>query len=206
MSQKEEYTEDEFLVPDDHIINEIRIRGSRFITQVIPVTGKQEAENQYEQIRREYFNATHNCFAYRIDEQIFRYSDDGEPSGTAGRPILQVIDSFGLLQVLCVVTRYFGGTKLGTGGLIRAYSQAAREALQRVKISKRLRGKSLYLSFNYDLENMIRKLLHDNQAVIQGCQYGEQITMRIAVPLSRTDRFVNIIRVQFHHLVNLEEK
>jgi uncharacterized YigZ family protein len=206
MSQKAEYNQDEFFVPDDHVLHEIKIKGSRFITQVVPVAGKEEAENQYERIRREYFNATHNCFAYRIDELIFRYSDDGEPSGTAGKPILQVIDGFGLSQALCVVTRYFGGTKLGTGGLIRAYSQAARETLQQVKISKRVHCKLFYLTFNYDLENMMRKLLHDNHVVIQESHYEEQIGMRIAVPECQTARFVNVIRVQFHHLISLEEE
>ena len=95
---------------------------------------KQQAETVYANIRRKYYDATHNCFAYRISPDDFRYSDDGEPSGTAGRPIFQVLENKNLTQTIIIVTRYFGGTKLGTGGLSRAYADTASEVISKTKL------------------------------------------------------------------------
>lgn len=111
-------------------------KKSKFIAQAFPVEDLKEAEEILSNVRKEYSNANHNCFAYIIglDRSIFRYSDDGEPSGTAGKPIYQVIQNFGLTDVLVVVTRYFGGVKLGSSGLVRAYSTATKLALENAKI------------------------------------------------------------------------
>ncbi len=110
---------------------EIKVRGSRFIASVAPVPAKEEAQEFLESIRKEYFDATHNCYAWRLGPSglLFRTADDGEPSGSAGKPILFSIQKFGVSDVVLVVTRYFGGTKLGVGGLARAYAQAADEVL-----------------------------------------------------------------------------
>ena len=125
MNEKENIEPDYYLTIQETSGAEIKIKGSRFIGIISPVADKVNAEKILIEIRKEFRNATHNCFAYRINSQEFRYSDDGEPSGTAGRPILSMIDKYQLQRVVLVVTRYFGGTKLGTGGLIRAYSQSA---------------------------------------------------------------------------------
>ncbi|MEJ2053208.1 MAG: YigZ family protein, partial [Calditrichaceae bacterium] len=108
-----EINNDIYLVPASTTNTEIKVKGSKFISAVFPVSSKEEAETVYADIKKKYYDATHNCFAYRINANNFRYSDDGEPNGTAGKPILQIIDNKGMNEILCVVTRYFGGTKLG---------------------------------------------------------------------------------------------
>lgn len=110
---------------------EIKIRGSRFIGTAIPVRTKEEAAQELAKLQKEFWDATHNCYAYRLapDGLQYRFADDGEPSGSAGKPILFVMQQRELVNVLVVVTRYFGGTKLGVGGLVRAYSEAAQAAL-----------------------------------------------------------------------------
>ncbi len=109
----------------------LTVRGSRFLAEAVPVREKDECDEVVRRVRKEYFDATHHCFAYRLgpDGMQFRANDDGEPSGTAGKPILAAIDGAELTGVMVVVTRYFGGTKLGAGGLARAYRQAAELAL-----------------------------------------------------------------------------
>lgn len=112
------------------------MRGSRFIATAIPVGTKEEAMTEIEQLRREYWDATHNCFAYQFapNGAEYRFSDDGEPSGTAGKPILFAIQQRELMNVLVVVTRYFGGTKLGAGGLARAYADSTNDALDHAEV------------------------------------------------------------------------
>ncbi len=116
--------------------SEIKVRGSRFIATAIPVRSKDEANDVIDQIRKEFWDATHNCFAYQLapNGAEYRFSDDGEPSGTAGKPILFSIQQRDLLDVLVVVTRYFGGTKLGAGGLARAYADATNDVLEQATV------------------------------------------------------------------------
>ena len=108
----------------------IKVRGSEFIATVIPVTSKDQALKELESLRSEFWDATHNCFAYRIGKGglEFRTSDDGEPSGSAGKPILFVLHKYDVSDILMVITRYYGGTKLGVGGLARAYSDSSSES------------------------------------------------------------------------------
>ncbi|MBN1406704.1 MAG: YigZ family protein [Calditrichaceae bacterium] len=180
---------DLYYIPASPVDAEIKVKGSKFIAGVIPVKSKNEAEQAYNEIKKKNYDATHNCFAYRIDANIFRYSDDGEPNGTAGKPILQMIDSKNLSETLCVVTRYFGGTKLGTGGLIRAYSDAAKEALGKVKILNKVRSKKIRLLLNYDLENNVRNLLNSYQGRIDSSDYTDHIEMDLLIPESKTIKF-----------------
>ena len=116
--------------------SEIKVRGSRFIATAIPVRSKDEANDVIDQIRKEVWDATNNCFAYQLapNGAEYRFSDDGEPSGTAGKPILFSIQQRDLLDVLVVVTRYFGGTKLGAGGLARAYADATNDVLEQATV------------------------------------------------------------------------
>ena len=113
------------------IRSEVKVRGSRFIATAVPVKDKKAATEVIEQVRKEFWDATHNCFAYQLapNGAEYRFSDDGEPSGTAGKPILFAIQQRDLLNLLVIVTRYYGGTKLGAGGLARAYADAAHNAL-----------------------------------------------------------------------------
>ncbi|MFN0215078.1 MAG: IMPACT family protein [Saprospiraceae bacterium] len=143
---------------------EFKDRGSKFIAYAWPVRNETEAQSHLEKLRKEHFKARHHCFAWRFepDGSRFRSNDDGEPSGTAGRPILGQIDSFSLTNVMVVVVRYFGGTLLGTSGLINAYREAAAEALRNAEIVECLVKDSFLLDFDYalmpDVMNALKKL------------------------------------------------
>jgi len=184
---------DQYLVPASESTAEIKIKGSRFIAAIRYVADKEAAETTLESFRKKYYNATHNCFAYRIDAHTFRYSDDGEPSGTAGKPIMQILDSSEILHILCVVTRYFGGTKLGTGGLIRAYSEAVEHALEPLKTKTIVRMQGLQLAFTYDHENLVRKIFMDFSGKIINSNYSDTIHMDVAIPRSMHPEFTELL-------------
>jgi uncharacterized YigZ family protein len=184
-----EINNDIYLVPASTTNTEIKVKGSKFISAVFPVSSKEEAETVYADIKKKYYDATHNCFAYRINANNFRYSDDGEPNGTAGKPILQIIDNKGMNEILCVVTRYFGGTKLGVGGLMRAYSDSAKLAIDQVEIKKKIRSRRIKISLNYDLENSVRKLLNTYNGKLEESNYSEHINMNILIPESKAAAF-----------------
>ena len=143
---------------------EFKDRGSKFIAYAWPVRSEAEALEHLENLRKEHFKARHHCFAWRFepDGSRFRANDDGEPSGTAGRPILGQIDSFSLTYVVVVVVRYFGGILLGTSGLINAYREAAAEALRNAAIKECLVKDFYLLDFDYalmpDVMNAVKKL------------------------------------------------
>jgi uncharacterized YigZ family protein len=143
---------------------EFKDRGSKFIGYAWPVRNEAEALEHLENLRKEHFKARHHCFAWRFepDGNRFRANDDGEPSGTAGRPILGQIDAFSLTYVVVVVVRYFGGTLLGTSGLINAYREAAAEALRNAEVIECLVKDFLLLDFDYalmpDVMNAVKKL------------------------------------------------
>ncbi len=185
---------DEYLTIRKATLAEIKVKGSRFITNLIPVYNKKQAEDMYQAICTNYYNATHNCFAYRIDSDTFRYSDDGEPTGTAGRPILQVIDGQRMSEVICIVTRYFGGTKLGTGGLIRAYSQAAHQALTKADKKICTRRTVVHIPFSYEDESMIRHIIHRYKGIIEYADYTENIKMKVAIPDSLCEPFIREVQ------------
>ena len=121
-------------VPAEPAHAQFTVKGSRFIAAIFPVSDEEEAKTLLAAIRKKYYDATHNCYAWRIHPSLEKSSDDGEPSGSAGKPILQVLKGSGLTNAMAVVTRYFGGTKLGVGGLVRAYSEAASMALKKAKV------------------------------------------------------------------------
>ena len=181
--------EDEYFSPYAEAKAELKIKGSKFIARIIPIGSKEDGEKKYAIIKKKYYDATHNCFAYRLNANIFRYSDDGEPSGTAGKPIYQILESARLNEVLCVVTRYFGGTKLGTGGLIRAYSEVTRLAVNNTKIKINVYTKSISLSFSYELENIVRKTINEFKGSIADSDYSDHIIMNVEIPKSKQDLF-----------------
>jgi uncharacterized YigZ family protein len=162
---------------------EFKDRGSKFIAYAWPVRTEDEALAHLEALRKEHFKARHHCFAWRFkpDGNRFRSNDDGEPSGTAGRPILGQIDSFGLTYVMVVVVRYFGGTLLGTSGLINAYREAAAEALRAAAIEEKIVSDTFALHFDYalmpDVMNAVKKLGLD----ILKEEYGDAGHLDIAI-------------------------
>ncbi len=195
---------DFYYIPASSLEVKIKVKGSKFIAGLMPVKSKEDAEQAYNDIRKKYYDATHNCFAFRIDANNFRYSDDGEPNGTAGKPILQMIDSKNLSEILCVVTRYFGGIKLGSGGLIRAYSDAAKAALDKCKIQKKIRSKKVQIIFNYDHENSVRKLLNKYSGILESSDYTDHIKMNILIPESKSKNFKDDLIELCHNMIKIE--
>lgn len=143
------------------VTNSITIKRSEFITNLIPVTSEQEIEEHLKNLRKKYYDATHNCYAYILgtnNEIKYKASDDGEPSRTAGVPILDSLQKNNLTNCLCVVTRYFGGIKLGAGGLVRAYSESASSAISLITDLEEIIEKTkITITLSYDLTNTVLK-------------------------------------------------
>jgi uncharacterized YigZ family protein len=136
---------------------ECRVKKSLFVGTIAPANDRTAAEEFIQQIRRKYYDAAHHCFAFRMDESVFRTADDGEPAGTAGKPILTRLDKYELYRVVLVVTRYFGGIKLGTGGLIRAYSECAEAVIRNSTICQHYNYVKVYILFPFELINKVQR-------------------------------------------------
>ncbi len=159
-----------------------RDRGSRFIAIALPVTSYVEIKEALATLRKEYHDARHHCFAWMLgaDRQTWRVSDDGEPSGTAGRPILGQINSYGLTNILIVVIRYFGGTLLGTSGLINAYRSAAADALTNATVIERHLSERWRIIFPYSVMNDVMRVLREEDCRQAEESYsGSDVTLEI---------------------------
>lgn len=165
--------------------------GSRFIALAYPVETEEEVKAIVAGLRKQYHDARHHCFAYRLGYKgnVFRSSDDGEPSGSAGRPILGQIDSAGLSDVLVVVVRYFGGIKLGIPGLIRAYKTSTADALAQAQVVEKIAGVWLRLSFGYESMNAVMKVLKEMDLPQRAQDFGQQCSLEVRVRLSALDSF-----------------
>jgi uncharacterized YigZ family protein len=144
-------------------------KGSKFISVAVPVDTLEDVKLQMEKVRKEYHDARHHCYAYRLGEEPyeFRYNDDGEPSGTAGKPIYGQIQSMELTNILIVVIRYFGGVRLGTGGLIQAYKAASKDALDNSTVITRIWTARLQVSFDYiKMNDVMRIIKEENLRII----------------------------------------
>ena len=169
------------------IENEIIINKSRFITLLLKINNLDEIEKNLKEIKKKYKDATHYCYAYIIGNKE-KCSDNGEPSGTAGMPILNVLKQNDLTNILCVVIRYFGGIKLGAGGLIRAYSTSASEALNKTNIVNLIKGYKIVIEFNYDNIKQINYLLKDIQIKKE---YGNTITYTFNIKENSLNKIEN---------------
>jgi uncharacterized YigZ family protein len=167
---------------------ETKVEGSRFIADAVPVGGREAAEEFLASVRKKSFDATHHSFAWRlgVGGEDFRASDDGEPSGSAGKPILSVIDRAGVVDVLVVVTRYFGGTKLGVGGLARAYAHAAEVALAAAPKLVRYAMDPLEITFPHAQVSPVMRAIAVTGARIIETTYDDAVRMRLEVRRSRT--------------------
>lgn len=169
-----------------------KIKGSRFIGILTPVQDSDAALAALQRIREEFADARHHCWAWRLgaDRDRFRFGDDGEPSGSAGRPILQALDGQELTDILAVVVRYFGGTKLGVGGLIRAYGGCAAETIGQAPIEVQRITETLRVQYGYELSNAVDATLAAYpEATLLDSDYGEVVTMTVAVPSEDSARF-----------------
>lgn len=157
-------------------LTEIIIKKSRFIANVAPVTSEEEAWAFIEEIRTQHAQATHNCFAFKAGS-VQRMSDDGEPSGTAGRPIFDVLDKQGLSDTAIVVTRYFGGILLGAGGLVRAYSQAAVAGVEAAGLARAITAVDLRLKLDYGMLGRVQYLLQQKGALTLNTDFGQEVVI-----------------------------
>lgn len=161
----------------ENIKNEIIIKNSKFITILIKITNEKEIKEKLKQVKEDYPKATHYCYTYKIGENIKKASDDGEPSGTAGLPMLNILDKENITNVLAITIRYFGGIKLGAGGLIRAYSNSVKEALNKVNTNELINGYLVTITFPYNKEEEITKKIEKENIIEK--TYLEEITYKV---------------------------
>ena len=181
---------------------------SKFLAFAIPVRTADEAMDWVERYQKDYYDARHVCWAYRLgaDGQEYRSNDNGEPSGTAGKPILGQIVSHNVSDVLVVVVRYFGGVKLGTSGLIVAYRTAANEALTAANKTQRLVEQQMTLTFTYDHMNLVMRMVKDLSPRILSQDYTDNgsVVMRISIRLSYVERIHSYFIINGQSVVRIE--
>ncbi len=173
----------------------IEIKRSIFIATVKGELNADEADEFVKSVRKKYPDATHNCYAYVGDElgNVTRFSDDGEPSGTAGQPILDVLRKQNIVKTAIVVTRYFGGIKLGAGGLVGAYSGAAADGVKAGKISKKVECALLKITSDYPTYATVEKYLRKSGAMIDDIDYSDDVTAKIYVPIDDKNAFIQSV-------------
>ena len=187
---------------------EISEKKSRFIAHIAPAQTEEEAQAFIEKIKKQYWDARHNCWAYSIGEKqpALRCSDDGEPSGTAGKPMLEVLTGQELHNVVAVVTRYFGGVLLGTGGLIRAYQAAAKEGIKNSDIAQVCDGITAVITTDYNAYGKLQYICNDNNVDIIDTDFGANVTIKLAAEMSVCDTFEKKLMDTFAGNVVLNDK
>lgn len=170
---------------------EIVEKKSRFIANIFPIETEEDALEKIAQIKKKHYDARHNCFAYVIGDknETERCSDDGEPSGTAGRPMLEVLTGAGVHNAVAIVTRYFGGTLLGTGGLVRAYTGAMKAGLEACVIMEQHRGYRIQIITDYNDMGKIQYLARTMELTELDTVYSDGVEMYLLVPEDAADRF-----------------
>ena len=178
-------------------------KRSRFIAYAIPIHTVEEVKEQVDTFRKQYYDARHVCWAYMLgpDRSTFRANDDGEPSGTAGKPILGQINSLELTDILVVVIRYFGGIKLGTGGLIVAYRAAAAEALSLAEIEERTVDEEITVQFEYPFMNGIMRIIKEDNPEVLSQSFDMNCEMTLRIRKSEADKLRNrLLKVETAYL------
>lgn len=167
----------------------LRERSSRFLAYAYPVRSEEEIRERLDALRKRYYDATHHCYAWRLGPRggRFRANDDGEPSGTAGRPILGQMLSHGITECLIVVVRYFGGTKLGVPGLIAAYKEAAAAVIAAAGITERTVDRTFRVQFPYEAMNDIMRIVKDEQPTVRSQEFGNLCTVTLAIRAGRAE-------------------
>ena len=181
----------DYLVPAKAASAEFTEKRSTFIGQVWPVDSEEQARARIEETKKKYHDARHNCWCYLVKDGPVRYSDDGEPQGTAGQPMLAVFQKEGITDVCCVVTRYFGGVLLGAGGLVRAYTQAAKGALDAAGTARVRRWVELAVDCPYSFLERVKNECSALGGVVEGVEYAAAVTVRALLPEERAEAFSN---------------
>ena len=171
---------------------EIIEKKSRFIASVYPVFSKAEAEEKLSEVKKEFWDATHNVYAYILPDNISKYSDDGEPQGTAGLPVYNVLQKKDLENVLVIVTRYFGGTLLGKGGLIRAYTEATKVGLEAADVYEVIEYSTIFITCEYNIKDKVLFFLDKNN-IKYVPNYSEKVVFEINIPESYVKDFIEDI-------------
>lgn len=180
----------EYYIPTQAAESEFVEKRSRFIGYIKPVETEAEARAFVEEIKKRHYDARHNCWCYLLREGgVVRYSDDGEPQGTAGQPMLGVFEKEGITNLVCVVTRYFGGILLGTGGLLRAYTKGAKDALDTAGVSVVRRWVRQLVPCTYSLYERLKQETERFGAVIEDTEYGADIVLTVLVPEELSDAY-----------------
>ena len=179
----------EYYIPTASSETEFVEKRSRFIGHVWRVESEEEARARIEETRKKHYDARHNCWCYIIKDGPVRYSDDGEPQGTAGQPMLNVFQREGVVNVCCVVTRYFGGILLGAGGLVRAYTQSAKDALDAAGISVVRRWVAMEVPCTYAQFEAMRWEVSAFDGVVEGVDYGSDVVLSALLPEERAEEF-----------------
>lgn len=205
MENKQEY--EQYIMLSKGAQAELVEKKSRFIATIRPVSSEEEAAAFIEEMKKKYYDARHNCSAFVIGSkgELTRSSDDGEPSGTAGRPMLEVLTGSGIRNIAVVVTRYFGGVLLGTGGLVRAYSGAVKMALEQCETITRRYGVQMLIKTDYNGVGKIQYLLGSKDVVIQDSVYAADVQMTVLVPIEEYDRLCKELVEATNGRVGLEE-
>ena len=195
----------DFITIKSDISSEIVEKKSKFIANLIKVENREEAEEKIKEIKKKYYDARHNCVAYRIvekDSLIEKASDDGEPSGTAGGPMLNILRNQNLANILVVVTRYFGGILLGTGVLVRAYSDATIKAINSADKVKKVMGIEFQISMEYSQLENFKYYCQKNKFNILNTQYSEDIVCNLTMEEDLKDKFIEDFETK---KINLKE-
>ena len=182
---------DEYLVPTKDAEAEFIEKRSRFIGHIWVTETEEEAIAHIKKMREQYWDATHNVYAYIIKDGPTRFSDDGEPGGTAGMPTLQVLQKEGLFNVCCVVTRYFGGILLGAGGLVRAYTKGAKIAVDAAGKSMKRIWDVIWLPVPYSWFERMKIEVANYEGIVRDIQYGADVELEVLTPTGRTQAFLD---------------
>lgn len=181
---------EEYLVPTAFGEDDFFEKKSHFIGRVWPVETEEAALEKIQEMKKKHYDATHNCWAYIIKDGAVRFSDDGEPGGTAGMPILQVLQREGLHNVVCVVTRYFGGVLLGTGGLVRAYTKGAKIAADAAGKSMKRVWTVLYVPCPYNYYERVKMEVAAFGGLIRDTRFGAEVELELLLPEAQVQPFL----------------
>ena len=182
---------EEYLVPTSYGEDEFTEKRSRFIGRIWLVETEEEALSKIQEMKKQHYDATHNCWAYIIHGGAVRFSDDGEPGGTAGMPMLQVLQREGLNNVVCVVTRYFGGILLGAGGLVRAYTKGAKIAVDAAGKSIKRVWTVLYIPCPYSFYERVKLEMEAFGGILRSTDFGAEVDMEILFPQANAQLFLD---------------
>lgn len=181
----------EYLVPSGYGEDEFVEKKSRFIGRVWPVDTEEEALAKIQEMKKQHYDATHNCWAYVIKDGPMRFSDDGEPGGTAGNPMMQVLQRENLYNVVCVVTRYFGGILLGAGGLVRAYTKGAKIAIDAAGKSMKRVWTVLYVPCPYTYYERVKLEVEAFGGIIRSTEFGAEVELEILLAENQAQPFLD---------------